>query len=475
MVSNPTIVWFRDDLRLSDHAALAAAAKRDTPLICVYVLDENSARPHGGASQWWLTQSLRALDGQLSKLGQRLILRRGDAAKIIPALAAEAKASHVYFNRRYEQSAIRSDQAVIAALKRQGVQGGTFAGNLLIEPEAIGSSSGGPMRVFTPFWKKLRAMGDPRRPVAIPKKLPQPVSIASDDLEDWGLEPSKPDWAGGLRETWKPGAAAAHERLQEFLDNVSGYADSRDIPSKPSTSRLSPYLRFGEISPVEIFHAARFAADEGRSPRDIEKFLSELGWREFSWHLLHHYSDLATKNLQSRFDAFPWRSDAKSLRAWERGQTGYPIVDAGMRELWHTGWMHNRVRMIVASFLIKHLLIDWRCGEQWFWDTLVDADPANNTASWQWVAGSGADAAPYFRIFNPILQGEKFDGSGDYVRRWIPEIAKLPDKFIHRPWDAAPLELAEAGIALGKTYPAPIVDHDAARKRALAAFAQTKT
>jgi deoxyribodipyrimidine photo-lyase len=470
----PTILWFRDDLRLTDNAALAAAAKRDAPLVCLYVFDEDSTRAPGGAARWWLAQSLRALDAQLHKLGQRLVLRRGPALRIISAIAKDSGASHVYWNRRYEQSGAKADDAVIASLKALGVSGGTFAGNVLAEPQTISSSSGGPMRVFTPFWKKLRAMGDPRGPVAAPKSLPAATALASDRLEDWKLEPAKPDWAGGLRETWTPGAAAAHDRLHDFLDTVSGYADARDLPSKSTTSRLSPHLRFGEISAVEVFHAACFAADSGASPRDIEKFLSELGWREFSWHLLHHFPSLAKNNLQERFDAFPWRSDDKALRAWQRGQTGYPIVDAGMRELWQTGWMHNRVRMVVASFLVKHLLIDWREGERWFWDTLVDADPANNPASWQWVAGSGADAAPYFRIFNPVLQGEKFDAAGEYARRWVPEIAKLPDRFIHRPWDASPLELADAEIKLGTTYPHPIVDHAAARKRALAAFAKTK-
>jgi deoxyribodipyrimidine photo-lyase len=277
-----------------------------------------------------------------------------------------------------------------------------------------------------------------------------------------------------LRGAWTPGEPAARERLADFLDNIKGYSEDRDRPDKPATSRLSPYLRFGEISPSEIFHAARFAADKGGSSRDIEKFLSELGWREFSYHLLNHYPDLATKNLQQRFDNFPWRSDEASLKAWQRGRTGYPIVDAGMRELWHTGWMHNRVRMVVASFLIKHLLIDWRLGERWFWDTLVDADPANNTASWQWVAGSGADAAPYFRIFNPVLQGEKFDPDGTYVRQWVPEIAGLPDKFIHKPWLAPTTVLTDAKVSLGRTYPDPIIDHDMARKRALAVFDRIK-
>jgi deoxyribodipyrimidine photo-lyase len=467
-----SIVWFRDDLRLADHPALTAAAKADA-LICVYVLDEASEgfRPHGGASRWWLAQSLRALDADLRKLGQRLVLVRGKVAQMLPMLAKEAGAQKVYWNRRYDRAGIAADDEVIAGLKTLGVSGGTFPGNLLIEPGKIANKEGQPLRVFTPFWKRVLSLGDPHPPVPAPKKLPPLVEgIASEPVEDWKLEPTRPDWAGGLRESWTPGENEARERLADFLDDIRGYADNRDRPDKPATSRLSPHLRFGEIGAAGIFHAARFASDQGAPSRDIEKFLSELGWREFSYHLLNHFPDLGTKNLQSRFDAFPWRDDDKALRAWQRGRTGYPIVDAGMRELWHTGWMHNRVRMVCASFLIKHLLIDWRRGEEWFWDTLVDADPANNTASWQWVAGSGADAAPYFRIFNPVLQGEKFDPDGAYVRHWVPELAKLSDKFVHKPWLASPLELAEAGVTLGKSYPQPIVDHDMARKRALAAF-----
>ena len=474
-LQSSAIVWFRDDLRPADHPALTAGAKAGA-LTCVYVLDEDSAglRAHGAAARWWLAQSLRTLDGDLRKLGQRLLLRRGRAADAISMLAREAGANQVYWNRRFDRPGIAADDAVVAALKSHGLSGGTFPGNLLVEPGKLLNKEGGPLRVFTPFWKRVLSLGAPRALQPAPKQLPPPVELTSDKLENWHLEPVKPDWAGGLRESWIAGEAAARDRLADFLDGIRGYAEERDRPDKPSTSRLSPHLRFGEISAAQIFHAARFATDQGAPSRDIDKFLSELGWREFSWHLLHHFPDLATKNLQSRFDAFPWRNDDAALKAWQRGRTGYPIVDAGMRELWHTGWMHNRVRMVVASFLIKHLLIDWRLGEQWFWNTLVDADPANNTASWQWVAGSGADAAPYFRIFNPVLQGERFDPDGAYVRRWVPEIDGLPDRFIHKPWMAAPLELAEAKIALGKTYPTPIVDHDMARKRALAAFDQIK-
>ncbi len=475
-LQSSALVWFRDDLRLADHPALTAGARAGR-LTCIYVLDDNSGglRPYGGASRWWLAGSLRALDADLRKMGQRLILRRGKAAEVIPEVARAAGATQVYWNRRYDRAGMAVDDAVIAALKAQGLHGGTFPGNLLVEPGRLVTKDGGPLRVFTPFWKRVLALGDLRQPLPSPKQLPPPVEIASDAIADWALEPTKPDWAGGLRATWTPGEATARERLADFLEGIRGYADDRERPDKPATSRLSPHLRFGEISAADIMHAARFAADRSAPSRDIDKFLSELGWREFSYHLLNHFPDLATKNLQSRFDAFPWRHDEAALAAWQRGRTGYPIVNAGMRELWHTGWMHNRVRMVVASFLIKHLLIDWRRGEDWFWDTLVDADPANNAASWQWVAGSGADAAPYFRIFNPVLQGEKFDPRGEYVRRWVPEIAALPDRFIHKPWMASPLELAEANITPGTTYPAPIVDHDAARKRALAAFERVKS
>jgi deoxyribodipyrimidine photo-lyase len=300
--------------------------------------------------------------------------------------------------------------------------------------------------------------------------------VTSERLDDWQLEPTKPDWAGGLRATWTPGEAGTRTRLKHFLQKrIAGYASRRDRPDDEATSRLSPHLRFGEISPFQVWHAAQFVAEKDqRVRRDIEKFLSELGWREFSYHLLHGFPDLASRNLQDRFDTFPWASNASALRAWQRGLTGYPIVDAGMRQLWQTGWMHNRVRMVVASFLIKHLLINWTEGERWFWDTLVDADPANNPASWQWVAGCGADAAPYFRIFNPVLQGEKFDPDGRYVREFVPELAGLPNAVLHKPWTAPPMMLREAGITLGTTYPEPLVDHAQARQRALAAFARLK-
>jgi deoxyribodipyrimidine photo-lyase len=309
-----------------------------------------------------------------------------------------------------------------------------------------------------------------------PRKLCPAADLAGDRLESWHLEPARPDWAGGLRETWKPGEISARSRLTAFLaDGVAGYCTGRDRPDRIGTSGLSPHLRFGEISPRQVWHAAGFAAAERPAlSADIDKFLSELGWREFCRHLLFDVPDLMVRNLQPAFDGFAWRHDDMALRAWQRGLTGYPIVDAGMRQLWHCGVMHNRVRMVAASFLVKHLLIDWRQGERWFWDTLVDADAGSNPANWQWVAGCGADAAPYFRVFNPVLQGEKFDPDGFYVRRWVPELAQLPARVIHQPWSAAPLELKAAGVELGRTYPEPIIDHKVGRERALAAYARLR-
>jgi deoxyribodipyrimidine photo-lyase len=469
----PTIVWFRDDLRLSDHPALHAAAKAGGPVVCVYVFDEESpARPLGGATRWWLAQSLRALGKSLQSAGASLVLRRGAAATVIPLLAREADAGAVYWNDIAQAAPMRIADQVKSELDRLGIPSEIFAGDLLAHPSRIRNDENRGLRVFTPFWRRVQALGDPPAPLPAPKKLAAGPTLASDVLEDWKLEPTRPDWAGGLRETWQPGEASAQQRLKEFLEHVGGYASERDRPDRPSTSRLSPHLRFGEISPRQIWHAARFAAAaHPRLSADVDKFLSELGWREFCRHLFYDMPEMAERNLQAAFNDFPWKRDDKALRAWQRGLTGYPIVDAGMRELWHTGIMHNRVRMVVASLLVKHLLIDWRDGEKWFWDTLVDADAGSNPANWQWVAGSGADAAPYFRVFNPILQGEKFDPNGDYVRRWVPELSGLSNKLIHQPWEATPVELAAAGIELGKTYPRPIVDHKFGRERALKAYA----
>ena len=477
----PRIVWFRDDLRLSDHPALHAASSTGAPVICLYILDDQrpgrgAARPPGGAARWWLAKSLRDLQERLGALGSPLLLRRGTPAKIITELARETRAEAVFWNVIAEAPHQAAAKQVADGLRQIGVAVHSLYGDLLVPPAEIRNKDNRGLRVFTPFWKRVLASGDPPRPLPAPKRLDTVPGLGSDGIESWCLEPTHPDWAGGLRETWQPGEAAAQHRLNAFLEGgVAGYAGDRDRPDRYGTSRLSPHLRFGEISPRQVWHAARFAAAGRPGPSgDIDKFLSELGWREFCRHLLFDVPDLATRNLQPSFDAFPWKHDGKALRAWQRGETGYPLVDAGMRELWHTGVMHNRVRMVVASFLVKHLLIDWREGEKWFWDTLVDADPGSNPANWQWVAGSGADAAPYFRVFNPVLQGEKFDPYGVYIRRWVPELRELQADVIQQPWNAAPLELADAGVRLGKTYPVPIIDHKVGRERALAAYATVR-
>jgi deoxyribodipyrimidine photo-lyase len=472
----PCIVWFRDDLRLSDHPALHAAVSSGRPVICLYVLDETSRQPGaraiGGAARWWLAQSLRALQKSLGALGVPLTLRKGSATRIIPEIARESGAGAVFWNMIAQAPHQAIEREIASALNDLGIDAQGFAGNLLATPQSVRTKEGRGLRVFTPFWRRVQAMGVQPIPLPAPAKLRAGPNLAGDTIESWALEPTRPDWAGGLRETWIPGESAAQKRLEQFLTTgLAGYTNDRDRPDRDGTSGLSPHLRFGEISPRQIWHAARFAAAEHPArASDADKFLSELGWREFCRHLLFDVPDLGTRNLQPSFDAFPWRDDEAALAAWQRGQTGYPIVDAGMRQLWHTGVMHNRVRMVVASFLVKHLLIDWRHGERWFWDTLVDADAGSNPANWQWVAGSGADAAPYFRVFNPVLQGEKFDPDGIYVRHWVPELAQLPKKLMHQPWEATPIELAGAGITLGKTYPQPIVDHRKGRERALKAY-----
>ncbi|MGO4285046.1 cryptochrome/photolyase family protein [Bosea sp. TAB14] len=472
--------WFRDDLRLADNPALTCAAESDA-VLCLYILDEDGARrPLGGAARWWLSRSLAALSAALARKGGRLDILRGAPATLLPALIEAAGIERVTWNRRYEAGSIALDTRLKERLSSAGIEVRSFNASLLNEPWQVTTRTGQPMKVFTPYWRAARERGEPAAPLPAPSRIrsfPLPDSFGKRALalEELALEPTRPDWAGGLRDAWTPGEDGARERLEDCLgDSLAGYADGRDRPDRDSTSRLSPHLRFGEIGPRQIWHALGTARDNGEavgSAADAEKFLSELGWREFSYHLLFHNPELATRNYDARFDAFPWKADQQALRRWQRGRTGIPLVDAGMRELWATGWMHNRVRMVVASFLIKHLLQDWREGEAWFWDTLVDADPANNAASWQWVAGSGADAAPYFRIFNPVTQGQAHDPKGAYVRRWVPELAGLPDTEIHAPWKASEETLRAAGIRIGATYPAPLIDLALGRQRALDAFA----
>ncbi|WP_394694592.1 cryptochrome/photolyase family protein [Hyphobacterium sp.] len=473
----PIILWFRQDLRLSDNPVLEEAVKSGHPLIPIYILDDETPgdwKP-GGASRWWLHHSLKALAGQLEELGSRLILRSGPAGHVLADLVENTGAAYIFWNRCYEPFHCERDAKIKSTFTDNGLTVRSFNANLLAEPWTVRNKSGDPFKVFSPFWRAVRAELDPGKPLKTPDSLNAPQSWPdSDRLEEWELLPTKPNWAKEFEDIWTPGENGARDRLDRFLENgAKHYADGRDRPDKAYTSGLSPHLHFGEISPRQIL-AATDSVRDSIGDRNAEKFFSEIGWREFSYSLLFNFPDFPHQNYQSKFDHFPWREDSDALSAWQRGQTGYPIVDAGMRELWATGTMHNRVRMIVASFLIKHLLIDWREGEKWFWDTLVDADLANNSASWQWVAGSGADAAPYFRIFNPITQGEKFDPNGDYVRKWIPEIARLPDKYLNQPWEAGPLILKEAGVKLGDTYPEPIVDHKAARERALDAFKSLK-
>ena len=469
----PVVVLFRNDLRVSDNLALSAAAATGRPLVTLFILEDagEGARPPGAARRWWLHHSLEALSRRMAALGGRLLLRRGTTAGVVDAVLAATGADAVYWNRRYDPPAIAVDAAMKTGLRGRGIRAESFDGCLLHEPARLSTGAGTPYRVFTPFWRALADGPEPRDPADPPRHLRAfSGPVGGEDLGSWNLLPRQPDWAGGLRESWTPGEDGASSRLADFLDErIDGYRLGRDRPGVEATSRLSPHLAHGEITPFQVVAALRSRRDIAGSG-DAETFRKELAWREFSHHLLFHYPALASRNHDGRFDDFPWRDDHAALRRWQQGRTGFPIVDAGMRQLWRTGWMHNRVRMVAASFLVKHLLVDWRAGERWFWDTLVDADPANNPASWQWVAGSGADTAPYFRVFNPILQGEKFDPEGDYVRSHVPELADLPAKFIHQPWKAPEAVLSAAGVKLGTTYPVTLIEHHEARSRALAAY-----
>ncbi|WP_221032527.1 cryptochrome/photolyase family protein [Actomonas aquatica] len=478
----PTIVWLRQDLRLQDHAALAAAVDRGEAVVPVYILDDaaEGAWAMGGASRWWLHHSLTALAAAIQERSGRLIVRQGNSAEVLGQLIKELGAGALYWTRRYEPAIIERDKHIKEALTRDGLEVRSFNGALLHEPHTVQNKQGKPFQVFTPYWRHCLDMDQPKVGPGAPKEWPRPGQWP-DSLEvaDLKLLP-KLDWADGFGDRWTPGEAGAQAALREFMgDAVDDYDGQRDFPGVHGTSRLSPHLHFGEISPAQIWAAAE---EKGRSrgvfptSKGARVFLSEVGWREFAYHLIYHFPHTPTQPLREEFADFPWADDpgGHKLKAWQRGQTGYPIVDAGMRELWATGWMHNRVRMVVASFLVKHLRRPWQKGAEWFWDTLVDADLAANTLGWQWTSGCGADAAPYFRIFAPVLQGNKFDGDGDYVRRWVPELAKLPDKYLQAPWEAPAEVLEYAGVDLGGNYPEPVVDHKQARDAALAAYQELK-
>jgi deoxyribodipyrimidine photo-lyase len=443
----PVLVWFRRNLRLSDNAALSAAADSRRPVIPVYIVDDEDV---GGARRWWLHHSLQSLDRSLCKLGSSLILRAGSAERILSELASETGAAAIYYTKRYEPACRRQEAAIDASLGDM-LEIHVFADSLLHTPGSVLTGEGLPYRVFTPFWKTASERGDPPLPLPVPASLQWAEHrLDSAQLSELHLLPTQPDWAEGLRATWVPGESAGLDRIDELEPTLPRYSQYRDRPDVDSTTRLSPYLHFGELSVRQASHGIRRL--EIASGSSASSLLRQLYWRDFSYYLLYHFPTLPDKPLREEFEFFPWLEDDSKLRAWQRGRTGYPLVDAGMRQLWQTGWMHNRVRMVVASFLVKDLLIPWQTGAAWFLDTLVDADLANNSASWQWVAGCGSDAAPYFRIFNPALQSSKFDPHGYYARQWIPE-------------------LCAAGHS---KYPQPIVDHAMARNRALEAYQSIK-
>jgi len=513
-----TVLWLRRDLRLTDNPALAAAEAHNgalSPLALWAHADTSGALAGtmpilGGAARWWLARSLVSLDADLRRLGSALTVRRGavgpgGAAAGIAAFAAEAGARRVVWARGVDPAQRAEDDAAWQALAAAGIEAIVVPGSaLLVDPNAVQTAQGGPYQVFTPFWRAVSAGLRPAEPLPAPKALSAPPSPpAETHLAEVELESVRP-WSAGFDGVWQPGEAGASARLARLLDDVlPAYADDRDRPDLEGSSRLSPHLHFGEVSACEIWHAiaGRLAEagleteaaigppswkeDPGAAlgaaagPADLSAralargaaaFLRQLGWREFAHHLLWHFPATVELPLRARFAALPWRDAPADLAAWQRGETGYPLVDAAMRGLWATGWMHNRARLVAGSFLVKDLLLPWQAGAAWFWDTLVDADLANNALGWQWVAGCGADAAPYFRIFNPVAQGKRFDPDGAYVRRWVPELAELPVAWIHEPWKAPADVLASAGIRLGATYPEPIVDHGEARSRALAAY-----
>ena len=472
--TSTTLLWFRQDLRLQDHAALAAAIGDGRRVVPVYVLDDESpgAWRLGGAARWWLHHSLQSLGRSLAERGSGLVLRRGSSAVCLAALAQEVGATEVHAGRMHEPWARRADEAVATALGQVGAALRLHRTATLFDLDGIRSKTGGIYGVYGPFAKQLRARPAPAEPLPAPARIASPALPASDALADWGLLPTRPDWAAGFRETWQVGEQAAHARLRAFVEKaVHGYDTGRNLPGQPGTSMVSAHLHWGELSPGQVWHAAAAASET--TGQGIETYLGEILWRDFSAYLLWHNPHMPEQPLRPSFASLPFRDAPAELEAWRRGRTGVPIVDAGMRQLWRIGWMHNRVRMITASFLVKQLLISWQAGTAFFWDTLVDADLASNSASWQWIAGCGIDSQPFFRVFNPVSQGEKFDPAGAYVRRWVPELARLPDRYVHAPWTAPAAVLQGAGVRLGHDYPAPLVDLAQGRQRALDAYRGT--
>lgn len=477
MTPETSIVWFRQDLRLADNPALSAAIESGGPVIPVFIWapDEEGPFPPGSASRWWLHRSLASLEENLRRLSSRLVIRRGDVSSSLISLAAETGAKSVFFNRRYESPAVKQESKVSSALTSEGLTVKSFNASLLFEPWEVANKAGKPFRVFTAFWKGCLSLHEPPPPLSEPSHISSSHYPTGNKLVLADLELStKSSAPASLSETWRPGEEEALARLERFIEeSLVSYPETRDRPDILGGSRLSPYLHFGEISSRQVWHSVKERSAlhaEPQMTKGAEVFLRQLGWREFAHHLVFHFPQTAEQPLRESFADFPWREDSEGLKSWMLGRTGYPIVDAGMRELSATGWIHNRVRMIVASFLAKDLLVPWQAGARWFWEKLVDADLANNTLGWQWTAGCGADAAPFFRIFNPVKQGEKFDPKGDYVRSWVPELDRLPKAWIQKPWEAPARVLEESQIKLGSTYSKPIVNHAQARLRALAAL-----